>query len=83
MTRTSVLFLMLMSAGCASGPPPDDIAAWEYRRDIARVEAYENFMQLKRDCGLRGGAVLVSRSSSPRMPPSTTEMRLATCGFPH
>jgi hypothetical protein len=83
MTRGSALLLILAGAGCVSSPPSEEqLAAWEYTRDNRWVEAYEEFQQLKRECSARGGAVLLDRSTSPRMPPSTTEMRLAACSIP-
>jgi hypothetical protein len=83
MTGRIALVSILMVAGCVSSPPPpEQLAAWEYTRDNRWVEAYEEFQQLKQECSARGGAVLIDRSTSPRMPPSTTEMRLATCSIP-
>jgi hypothetical protein len=51
----------------------------EYRRESARIEATEQFDRLRKSCRLVGGVVRIDRQSSGRLPPTTFEMRNATC----
>lgn len=81
-------FLLALLAGCAAQPPaPAELAANEYRRDATEIEARELFEQQQRQCAARGGTVYVPRTSSGRRPPSSEELRFASCtrrhGFMH
>lgn len=75
---TGALVLVFIAA-CAVNPSAER-ADGEYRRDNGRVEAMEKFEELKRRCASAGGVIQVYRSSSGRFPPTTDELRLATCG---
>ena len=77
MKQECALLVVLITAACASAP--DEMAAREYHRESYRIEAVEQFEQLKRACAKAGGVVQVRRSSSGRMPPTASAMRMATC----
>lgn len=79
MTKEAVIAVVLMTAGCTTGPPTGDVDAREYRRADARIEAAENFDRLKRACAAIGGAVLLPRHSGGRVPPTIAELQKASC----
>lgn len=83
MDRSAGLLLTLL-AGCAAQPPsPSELAASEYRRATTEIESRELFEQQQRQCAAHGGTVYVPRTSSGRLPPSSDELRFASCTRRH
>lgn len=74
---------MLALAGCASVPgsvpgPGDDRAERQFRREDARLAAYEKYERQKDACQKSGGIVIVPRAQG-RFGLRTSDMRAATC----
>jgi hypothetical protein len=70
---------MLALAGCASAPGPgDDRAERQFRREDARLAAYEKYERQKDACQKSGGIVIVPRAQG-RFGLRTSDMRAATC----
>lgn len=81
--RTAVLVSAVLAACVSQAPDPAQVSAREYRRENARVEAIEEFIERQRECAARGGAMQVPRTTSGRLPPAVSELRLASCGSRH
>jgi hypothetical protein len=81
-------FLLTLLAGCAAQPAstpsaaqsdPSGQAVGEYRRADARIQVLEQFEARRRQCAAQGGAMHIPRQTSGRLPPDTSELRLAVC----
>lgn len=80
MRKHACLPVLLLAGACASEPPTEDeLADRQYDRDVAHIEASEEYERMKTSCTARGGTVVVNQHSSRRMKSSSTEKRLATC----
>lgn len=76
--------LVILLAACASQPPePAEIAAREYDRENARIEATEAFLERKRQCAMRGGVMAIPRTTISSLPPTASELRIARCASPN
>ena len=71
---------LLLAGACASQPPSGEaLADRQYHRDVARIEAAEEFERDKAECHRKGGAMVVNRTFSRRIKSSRPEVRVATC----
>ena len=71
---------LLLAGACASQPPSEEaLADSQYHRDVARIEAAEEFERDKAECHRKGGAMVVNRTFSRRIKSSRPDVRLATC----
>lgn len=79
----SCLVMMWPLVGCAfAAPNATEQAGKEYRRQVSRIEAMEDFEKRKRACNAAGGALQVYRTSTGRLPPTTDELKMARCSRP-
>lgn len=73
------LSVVVLNCACVSEPTGNEREDWRYRRDSARIEAQEEFEQLKEDCERSHGVVVLNRQFSRRMRPTPDDLKLATC----
>jgi hypothetical protein len=79
----SCLVVLWPVVGCAlSAPNATEQASKEYRRDVSRIEAIEEFEERKRACHAAGGALQIDRTSSGRLSPALDEWKMASCTRP-
>lgn len=73
----AAIWVALAVTGCASNAPSGSgLAAAQYQREAAAIEAVEAFEQLKEACTRAGGVVHVRRRGAWL---TTVEMRSARC----
>lgn len=73
------LSVLVVAGACVSRPTEDEREDWRYRRDVARIEALEEFERMKEQCTRSRGVVVVNRQSSRRIRPTPDDLKLATC----
>ena len=73
------LSVLVLAGACVSRPTEDEREDWRYRRDVARIEAREEFERLKEQCARSRGVVVVDRQFSRRARPTPEDLKLATC----
>lgn len=79
----SCLVVLWPVVGCSlTAPNATEQDSKEYRREVSRIEAIEEFEKRKHACHTAGGALQIDRTSSGRMSPTLDELKMASCTRP-